>query len=122
MLIDVVDTGEGLAGLASAWERLRADAGTTDVLSSHHWVANWWAHFGRAAPGDKIFLRDGDDGFGENFVEVPVTGESGVGELRFRVGAHAAWRGRITGLRLDLVDRRVPFLIERVRAIERVGE
>ncbi len=61
MLIELVDTEEGLGALAAAWEDLRAGNEALDVFSRHDWVANWWTHFGRGGGEDAIHLHDGEE-------------------------------------------------------------
>jgi CelD/BcsL family acetyltransferase involved in cellulose biosynthesis len=87
LIVESVDTLDGLRRLESKWRRLGEAAGTLP-FASWEWSVSWWAHLSRQGLSvrDRLYVRTVSDDSGELLAVAPLmlTEMPSRGPLRFR--------------------------------------
>jgi len=60
MVIQEINSHNGLAEIGPAWRSLLRDAATNTVFQTHEWVSSWWAACGKSHRLCVLVLREGD--------------------------------------------------------------
>lgn len=61
MLVELIDTIEGLKSLEKVWRGLWEEDPSADIFSSFDWFMNWWEHFGNETDLATFVVHKGDD-------------------------------------------------------------
>jgi CelD/BcsL family acetyltransferase involved in cellulose biosynthesis len=87
LIVETVDTPEGLLRLESDWRRLCETAGTLPFMS-WEWSVSWWTHLARRGLGvkDRLYVRTITDDSGQLVGVAPLmlTEMPSLGPVRFR--------------------------------------
>ena len=61
MLIQEINSLDGLAEIGPAWNRLLAGARTNTIFQTPEWVSSWWKTYGKGSLLCVLILKEGDE-------------------------------------------------------------